>query len=418
MINLYEKFDDYGLKYFISTHLQDDTIKIDILTEFKFIEVKLKRIGLAELLEDMYNIYNLQKMKNNARQSSEIVKALLKALFRFESINSNQINIERIQTLLIYNQKIDFFEEFLQMGIDEDFFREYIHESADIKNTLIVFREKLAEVKRRTGDVEGAELLLNQVLRELKLHGHGNANTQISKVQYNLGLITFLRGNLDKSIEMLCFSSKNAFRAGNNLGGWISRCVEYRFRMLRALLHSDENKEILNPAINEFEQTLNQAFLIFQRESHTNPLAEAWVMNVHTYRFNISFLRKDTDDAKKHLSIINGNEWIKKHEGETILKPFFARFAMLEKNWSTAVKYFEEYLDDMKEQTYSKQILRRTGQSITEDYYYYGIALKGSGNLEKAEKIWQDALAQPDGFGNKVWKKMIEAELFQAGLFH
>ena len=85
MMNLYKKFDDYGLSHLIY-HLsksEDDSTAFEIQTDLNYIEVKLERIGLPGLLEDMYNIYNSLKMKNKARESSEIVKALLKSLFRF-----------------------------------------------------------------------------------------------------------------------------------------------------------------------------------------------------------------------------------------------------------------------------------------------------------------------------------------------
>ena len=403
--------DHYGLNYLLA-HLQVAHLwneMTNLLTDLDFIGSKIKRVSVHALLEDMYITHTLLTRNKKAEKASKIAKALLKYLLGFGSIYNEEFNIEHIHASLFYVPETDFAEEFLELGLNQDLIRECIDESIDISLILIAFHEKLAEMKRRKGDFKEAELQLNQLLEQLKTHPHENSNTTLARVEYNLGYVKFLCGEFGEAVEILCQSATDAMRGGNVVGASISRCVEYRVRMLKELWQIEESKKIPVQAVKEFEITLNEALPHFQNESKTNPHAERWVMNVRAHLFEISFLKKDTSSAENYLTALRKDEWVKRHGGMEFLKPYLARFSILKEDWTKAVEYFKEYFNDIKSATGKDEIRKR--ESITRDYYDYGYALKGLGKTEEAVNIWQESLSYPDGFGNHIWKKKIENEL-------
>lgn len=402
--------DLYGLNYLLA-HLQEAFLydeMADLLNDLDFLENKRKRVNISALLEDMYYSYSTLKKDKRTKQASNITKALLKYLLSFGVINNKEFNIEHIHGSLFYKPDKSFAEEFLELGLDKHLIRQYIDKSIDISEALIAFREKLGELKRRNGDLEGAELQLNQLLEELKAHPYENANSLLARVEYNLGYVMFLRGDFDQAAQLLHQSAVDSFRGKNVIGGWISRCVEYRIRMLRALWQ-DEPDKIQVEALEEFEKTLNQALPHFQNESRVNLHAERWVMNVHAHFFEISYLKEDTSGAEKYLMALRENEWVNRYGGKLFLKPYLARFSILKGDWKKAVKYFKEYFQYFSESTGMDEIRKR--EAITRNYYDYGKALKGLGEKEKALIIWHKAISYPDEFGNHIWKKKIEKEI-------
>lgn len=333
--------DIYGFKYLVA-HLQKARSwneLADLLTELDFAANKIKHLGAEALLEDMYFAYISLKEHERTDQASEICKALLKYLLSCGGVRNEELSVEEIHASLVYRPEKDFYQEFLKLGLDECSIRTLGGEHVDVAGVAMSFTARLANLKRRKGDLEEAETLLRQLVQKLdaRLNEDPAFLKERAGIEYDLGYISFLRGQFGEAAETLRQSAMYASRAGDTVGEWMSRCVEYNVRFLEGLCSSED-----------YEQVLNQALVHFTRESQSDmpgPHSKRWIMNVHASLFEIMYYRNEVSGAVEHLAALQKDEWIGKYGGEHSLRPYLARLCILKEDWEEAIEHFRRYFD-------------------------------------------------------------------------
>lgn len=409
----WKECDTYGLKYcFYHLFQANEWKKIFILlTDLDFLTTKAKRIGTENLIEDLYNGYSYFYEKEKDKATS-----ICSALFDFfikmvvEKKAGGLSLLEIIHNSLFYRPITNLVEKFLKEGIQKLLSITEIHDQS--VNLIFAFRQKYAELLRRIGDLIESENQLRRLLEEVQSSEIPQTLPQISSMKYNLGYILFLNGKFNDAIEMFHESADNAFKGKSDVKGWVSRCLEYRVRMLKEIWDSASHRDFPLEAIREFEVILNKGMKTFQEKSKSDPIAERWVMNVYSHLFEVSYYRKDCASAKKNFSLLEQDEWVRKYGEDVSKKVTKARLAIIDEDWETAAYLFEEYFKLISSNLEEWQ----RKEAFVWIYYDYGCSLLNIGKSERAIKIWKTAMTFPDNFGNQIWKKKIKEELRTLGV--
>ena len=91
------------------------------------------------------------------------------------------------------------------------------------------------------------------------------------------------------------------------------------------------------------------------------------------------------------------------------MRPYLARFCILQEDWAGAIEHFKRYFDALIAIVGEDGICKQEG--IAMQHCDYGRALKGAGREQEAARIWEEAMLCPGELGNHIWKNKIEKEL-------
>lgn len=270
----------------------------DLFVKKNYVTLKVEAIGSQETLSDMYEVYMRLKENGWSEYAQEITDFLLVYLLRFGTIHNERFGIEDIDAVLNYRPDRTLYLRFLELGSDEAKIRASVDQAIDVAGTSLSFRARLAGLRRRIADLEGAESLLEQIVPQLTGYVESQDPVrlkELSKYEYNLGYVKFLRGSFREAVAELAKSADHAARARDPVGQWMSRCAEYRFRYLAGLASSADFERMLKQALDCFEAESSKA-------DARSPHALRWVGNAHLHLFEIYYDRGDVVNAKLHFS--------------------------------------------------------------------------------------------------------------------
>ena len=110
------------------------------------------------------------------------------------------------------------------------------------------------------------------------------------------------------------------------------------------------------------------------------------------------------------MDAIEDDPWVKYYiKDQVFVNAHKGRLAIVQKNWDLALDHWDIYFDNLKNQLGEKGMLRK--ESVSWEYYDYGVALKGAGRIMEAKRKWCETLRLPDEPGNHVWKKKAQEAL-------
>jgi Domain of unknown function (DUF4062) len=362
-----------------------------VLRDQELLKAKCAAGLTYELLEE-YNEAYLLLGERRREIASRAIQGLLNLFLAHYGRNHPVLTPVALQSYFAYRtDDKEFYKALLQAANSPEWLEQVADPAAG---------EKLASeaavdycgLLRREGNVEEAENRLPAILRRMEEVGHFLA---LCRGEYEFAYTYFMRHDLEEAARIFGRSADHSFQATppHTVGGWVSRCLQFRASYLAR-----------RTSAHEFRTTLKEAGAKF--ESHPgSDFARRWVMNYKAHLFEIAFAEGDAAGARTLLEGIEGTRWMQgRDENERGLRmlPYRARQAMLENDWGAAAAYFKEYLDTPNPVWNSK-----AGEALAREFLDYGIALAEHKAPEVARQVWQRGLDCPDELANKIWKGMI-----------
>lgn len=366
---------------------------LSTLEDQSFLTSKLEVVGNESLVEDFERAFDLLTQEGRGR-ASRLVKSLLR-LMVVRWVTSEGVNvIDSFHPLLMYRSDRTLYAALLEMGSSESALLEFLPRGEDPTPFARVFAARLAALRRRLGEHEGAAELIKRIL------GRGRAGLTLKergRLEYELAYIYFQTGKLAKAAEMFRRSAVHSGRGGHVVGEWIGRCLEARVNFLRGVITPAQFREVLEEARRNFRQA--------ESAPGGDANATRWLYNVAAHLFEAAFAEEDAQAALRCLQELQGNAWIRRFKGGALLLPDLARMAMLEGDCDKAASYFKEY--------FSKDPDAASGRAdgLCRQYYDLGRALARAGLGAEAEGAWRSGLRALDELGNKLWKRRIRQEM-------
>lgn len=360
---------------------------VAIMSDPIFMKSKIEGGKKFELIDEMLLTY--ERVKEHDLMVQSLTEALFNFLKRSGGAENKTLSVEEIHSALIYRPSTDYYEHFLQFGMAQ--------KSRDTSDLSLACAIRMANLKRRMGDLDGVEQVYNAIVSHLdKL-----ISKERSRLQYDIGYTKYLRGKYDEAILYLQQSEESSGENTDPVGFWISKCVEY-FVSLQASILTDNFQN----ALDTFDQILSEALTVFIQFERENTNAHRWIMNVYAHRFKIAYYRNDQITARKQYSLLENYPWVKNNNPREFMLPIRARLNLIGSR--TTSRYFDEIYKKYYKDKAAEEISR---ESAGEDYYDYGRALVKTGKIERAQEIWHEGLLIPDEPGNHKWKKLIRASL-------
>ncbi|MBM3266667.1 MAG: hypothetical protein FJZ01_03375 [Candidatus Sericytochromatia bacterium] len=261
------------------------------------------------------------------------------------------------------------------------------------------FLGRHAGILRRQGDLGAAQAQLEAGLPALFPGPKAPAALfqEYGRLEYELGYVRFLLGDLAGARRWLDLSSDRAALAGDEVGAWIGRCVKAHFETQYEEIGADR-----------FDAILQAAHAVFATE-RWNPVAERWVMNCLAHRFDAAFWRGDRDAAEGLGASLLAHSWVAKFGGPRFSGPILARLALLRGDPAAAAGAFREVLEGAPEDGPA----RARTESLARVYLEFGDALLAAGSPAAARQAWEAGLALPADCGNHPWWARIRARVAQ-----
>jgi len=351
-----------------------------LLLDAEIIRNKLACQPLESFLFDY-----VQAFKTDNLEVSEDALQVISGL-ALDKLSANEWSLEQVHSLLIYHKDQTFYRAFL----------EYISklvfpENKQLQTIVYGYKARLANLLRREGGsgLASAELLLRECVGKFEASSENNSMLELSRLQYDLGYIGFLRGNVDDAIVWFSKSVVSSEKGGSQVSANISEIVSAHMQFSYGYINEDEFSQIINLTKPSFIASADEG----------NETAKRWIMNVHGHLFSASYTKGELEKARVYFNLLENDPWFIRFDREEDLLPYKAKMAMLNDQPDTAVQYFEKYFVDSP---------RLKQEAISSTYLDYGAALLQAGKPEEVLHIWDTGLKAHDDFGNRPWKQKIE----------
>lgn len=265
------------------------------------------------------------------------------------------------------------------------------HECWRYTNAFLV---SWAGILRRRGELSKAKHQL-QTSIETAIWADGTPAPEVledlARIEYELGYIQFLNGDLRGARHRLNKSVNHAVLAGDEVGAWIGRCVCAHFEAQFGTI-----------TFEAFDRVLRQGLACFKAK-RWNPTAERWVVNALAHRFDVAFFRNEVQAAEALLNELSPHAWIEKFGGPNFNAPYRARMHMLRGNYAEATHEWVSYLyTDEGQHRHSPRT-----EGLARVYLDCGRALEKTGDADGAYRAWLEGISLPEDCGNHAWKKRI-----------
>ena len=367
-----------------------------ILTNLEFLERKAVALGAEVVLEDFIHAYGAAGVSPSLRTA--LSRTLARVAVADNGGISRMLNPASLHALLAYRNDRGLYMQVLDYCTQASFIARQVADRATRVRRLLEFRYNRANLLRRLGGPEHLEAAA-QILRDA-LAAHTTADPDqeaariLSAIQYDLAYIDYLTGQWRRAIDGLDASVNTALMVGDETRGWISRCVSAYVAFYGGRLYADDYRKVLTRALAYFEAT-----------AVTSPLAQRWIMNVHSHLFDLAFLSGDQVGAEAQFALLQGNRWLAQFGMYLQIVPKLnARMFLLRGDWRQACRCYKNIL--------GAELANPQGPSneeaLARDFLEYGEALVGAGYPEQARAIWERGLRCPDYAGNWFWKKRVE----------
>jgi tetratricopeptide (TPR) repeat protein len=356
---------------------------------------KSSRIGVDDMLADYVAAYA------TLPGSAELADGLIAVLVRLINEGRTDLAIS-LHAMVQYRLEVaELNAAVLRRLSDPDHLAEVVQDPRHRASALISFSHGEAARLRRLGGTENldaAHRLLTRAVAEVGDIDQATSARQRSSLFYDLAYLEVLHGRLDQALAWFTEAAEAADEADDRTAAFTSRLVGLRHGMLGGLVTPEEFKAGHFAALEYFTSDEGQG-----------PDATRWVMNVHAHLADLGLLTGDLDLVVTHVQELEDDPWIRSNDRADILLRFRARAAWAAGHWAVAAELFAGMLaDDLTDPPSHREELSR-------ELYYYGQAMAGLGDHEKARELWELGLRCPDNAGNWPWKpKLTEALLSSA----
>jgi hypothetical protein len=374
-----------------------------LLDQEEYREAKLEANRKYEWLEEMSECFALATDSPSARR--RVVLTLIRHLEKMGGISNTRLTLEDIHAYFIYRHGDQFYPALLNAGSALRVSRRGVR--AEIRRELrLGFLARKANRLRRAGELRQAEVVLKRVVTSFG--SRKEIAAEVSRAQYDLGYIHYLRGEPGPAVEWFMRSAQSARRAGNPIGYWISRIVAGHVDLVSALGLPEFSR-----AAERFRRLVDKGETHFKARAELDTTAERWVMNVRAHRFEYAYWTEDRELAHAACMALETDPWIQRFDNGEILGRARARLALLQGQGSEAADRFEKFVPPIGELPLNSAISRK--EALAWDLLDYGKAEKSRGRLAAARKIWHAGRDLPTDAGNTPYQRLVQRELDALG---
>ncbi|ONI74770.1 hypothetical protein ALI144C_38865 [Actinosynnema sp. ALI-1.44] len=267
---------------------------------------------------------------------------------------------------------------------DPAFLEQHIVDDQVRRAALISFSLVLGTRLRRSGQVAEAREVFQRAVPDIDAVPFMR---QKSMFLYELGFIEFLLGRPEQALEWL---NQSADYADNPVSASISKLVALRVGLLSGAVSAED-----------YLEAHEEALAFFTGPEASGPHASRWVTSAHGQLLDLGLWTQDTELIGKYIRLLEDDPWIRETGRDDILLKHRARAAAVTGDWAAAIPLFEAVLADAHEHR----------EELARDLYYYGKALAGSGDADKAREVWQAGLDTPGDAANWPWQALIRREM-------
>ena len=378
----------------------------------EMLSAKKEANQILEALLEINNAYEqIQSFSLNEDIKEELLIKLVNTLFSFlfykvRQTDSEILSIENIHAIYVYRKDKSFYEQLLEIATDinklQSIFKKEVHHqilSEDkhmINRYHIALKARYANKIRREAKLDEAFGIYRELLQLIKKHGYNRIEAdlnELSKIEYDMAYIQYLKGDFSKAIEYMEQSVIHAKKANKPISQAISKCVEYRMRFLSDDRYADD-----------FEKVLDESYRLFYEHRFKSPNAKRWITNVLAHKFEIAYFRRDLNSLKKYYSQLSTDSWreeYKKTNSFASSLQDYARLLIVQEKYSEASAVFHTHIYE----NMGALDVRKKRESVARDYYDYLIALEGANELEQLTAVLYELECKiPEEPGNELWK--------------
>jgi hypothetical protein len=368
-----------------------------LITDGSYFDAKLE-IGARYELFTEYLQCRHAMAKDGATQKA--LRNLSGALANHVIRNTNSrprlaIDIEDLHAYLAFRKDSALYREFLSGGIAllKNDLRRTV--SIPLQRLYLGMQARQGNMLRRDGVLTSAKRLLTDLNFQMNAYG---PTAERARVEYDLGYIAYLQGDLKKGAALIEQSAETAKADGNEVGYWISKCVAAHQRWLLAIASADGFK-----ATADMHSLLDQALAVFSRRKYEDTTSERWVMNIYSHRFNLAFRAADVQTATAVFQMISNDPWLKGFGDDVTVARCNARLAILQGRYVEGAMALASIA--MQRRKRSKK-----DEALAEDFMDAGFAYQLGGSKEAARKMWALAEKLPKSYGNRYWQNVISQQ--------
>ena len=343
-------------------------------------------------LDDFRDCFLLPQASDIHRRA--VVSALLDHMEAIGGLFNTALPIEDVHAYFVHRSDDRFYPALVAAATTRRSRRALSVQRAQLYQA---FQARLANRLRRAGQLVEAEQLLRDLIPRF-----GRATdvaAELSRVEYDLAYVHYLRGDLADASRMFAASARTARRGGNKMGAQISR-----IQMLFTAVVSTLETKAFAAAASRFNRLLDRSTALFSSRARLETTAQRWVMNTTTWRFQLAFLSGDSTCARSALRALELDPWRRQFAPASMMALARARMALLEDEVVSAIEYFRHALPPLSKVLEDDHRLQ---ESLAWALFDFGRALALSGAHSRARKVWSIALQLPKDAGNGPWQALI-----------
>ena len=379
------------------------------LYDLDFIDLKVNTGHKEYMLDDLFQM-SIKILKNkelNDTIKNEFIEDISFALFTFlvdkiKDSRSDIINVEDIHAKFMFQSDTIFYNKFLENIMDDNKIIQKFGQDKQAELYLTSFKARKANLLRRDAKLVSAMDIYNDIIESDAINDLHNLEQ--STIFYDVGTISYLRGDYNSAIKFMNKSVEVAGDLNNKISKYMS------------LVKLGQIKFVYLKDYDFFETILNEAFQHFWKFRFESFSARRFVRGNYALYFDLYYAKEDLIKSKEFLEKFkNDNSNIYKsiyfipkdkslYEKSkcTGYTPYEARIKILEGKYEEAADMFSRYLN-----IFMNEDDRNTLEFIAKEYYDYLLALKQINNTKQFEIEKEKALKLPDEPLNAIWKERI-----------
>lgn len=353
-----------------------------------YISTTLAESGEEAAMRGVFELYEYWHQNGN---DPNIPRVLFEYFLEQESTEGSNLDLQEIQAGLAFKNRIHLWEEFLAIAANPASYPDL--DDAASRKWLRQTRAMKASMLRRQERLDEAQDLLAETLKLLEEDAaRGDELPSLGFSYYEAGYLSFIIGEWDEALSFFARSSDIDSGKGDQVGGAISLCLEFRVRYLLGRVSAAEFSELLSRMASVFERNSTEGI---PKHGH----ARRWVLNCWIHQLEIAV---DTDDQEL------GSRAIEEIRKRSHLLPDESFTNFNEGMFSITQGMFQDAISRLQSswnaRTGNGDPARfQAAESKSQIPYLLGRAFQATGDRVEAERwlqIASDAAPRP---GNHAW---------------
>ncbi len=329
-------------------------------------------------------------------------KPLLEAMFSLIEVamrrprEFERFDLELLHAALAHRRTSSFYADFL-LHCRTRLLTSDWRDSRRLQRLRLGIDLRIANLARRDNALADAQRQLTALLPQAR---RCSVPAEVSRIEYDLGYIEFLRGELSSAALAFELSARTSLDAGRLVGHGISRCMAEQARWLECVARGRAHE-----GASRYLTALSESEAVFRRQASSEAAAFRWLCNVAVHRFRVAFRTGDRALAQHALDALESDVWLSTQPGgEVDLAMARARMLMIEGDFTEGARRLEQTARVRFQQMPSRE-------AQAENFFDAGMSHDCAGANTEAHVCWKLALTLAPDAGNRPWQALCRAAL-------